>query len=166
MKCEINLTKTLSKTKKSNKSFFLIIILLFIIISCSGDDSDSDEPITTTETPEVIFKFEAGDYDISWDGSPFKTKLVKEDENTLTGRFCLNNSISNCNDTGPIIITRDENTITFKFSDIICRIVATDLPGEFNGNGAITEDNQYRFVVNGEDCSREYTNSIVTFIKI
>lgn len=154
--------------KNVAKALFLIMIVSFITISCNSKDDDNSPAIITDDVVVVedpIFEFEAGNYDISWEGSPFKTTLTKVDENTLTGSFCLNNSINNCEDIGPITITRDENNITFKFNDTACRI-SEDLPGDFNGSGTITSNNVYSVSVSGEDCKRTYTNNRVIFTKI
>ena len=140
---------------------FLIITVSFLSVNCKNINKTSK--IITLDTS---FKFEAGDYNISWEGSPFKTTLTKIDAHTLTGRFCVNNYIDKCKDIGPITITRHENNVIFKFSDIKCRIKATNLPGEFIGNGTITKDNEYHFIVNGEDCKRTYTGKTVILTKI
>ena len=147
--------------KNSIKTLFLFLTLSFVFINCNSNDDAASEDDDTSET---LFKFEAGDYDISWAGAPFKTTLTKTDENTLTGVFCVNNSIDNCQDIGPITIIRSENTATFHFSDVVCKI-SEDVPGDFNGTGTITNDNTYRFLVNGEDCKRTYTNNSVIFTK-
>jgi len=155
-----------------------LIAFLFCTLSCFACTEEEEEIKKEDVMDEDVmdkdkvdedkeFKFEAGDYNISWEGWGFKTSLTATDSVTLTGRFCKNNSIDNCEDIGPITITRtdDENTVTFEFNDEDCRL-NTGEPGPFSGNGTITEDNTYSFSVNGQDCQSVYTNNRVIFSKI
>jgi len=159
--------------KRSIKTLLLILTFSFLIFSFNSINKNQvtsqPEPDTRTET---LLKFEAGNYNISWNNKyTFKTSLTKLDENTLSGNFCINNKIENCKVLGPITITRDGNNLIFKFFDNISR-VSVDRPGEFDGSGTQTKDNEYSFLVNGEDGSgdngtiRTYTNNRVILTKI
>lgn len=152
--------------KKAIKTFFLIITLSLVTSSCSSDSNSDDSDSKTPKAPEEVLKFEAGDYDILWDDRPFKTTLTKTNDDTLTGRFCANISANTCDDVGPITITRDKNRVFFKFSDNKCRIASSGLPGEFMGNGTINKDNEYIFLINGQDCTGEQKNVPLKLTKI
>lgn len=144
----------------------IALLSLIVIFSFLSMNSKNIKKASKIKAPKTSLKFEEGDYTILWEGAPFKTSLTKVNKNTLTGRFCVNNSIKECKDIGPIIIKRYENNVIFKFSDIKCRVKTTNLPGEFKGNGTIFKDNEYHFIVNGKDCKRTYKNKNVVFIKI
>lgn len=161
--------------KKLIKNALLIFTLSLLTYSCDNEDDEKEitNPVVivdneNSDDQDIVFKFEEGDYNISWEGTPYKTTLTKKDENTLTGQFCLNNSIDNCQEIGPITITRTENTniAVFEFQDTKCRISA-DVPGQFDGNGTITRDNIYSFSVDGDDCLEDlYVNNRVILTKI
>ncbi len=152
--------------KKVIHFFFLIVALFTFTTSCNDDDDNktTETPTTNTppETPVTSFKFEAGNYDVSWAGHPFKAQLDKTNENTLSGIFCVNNNIENCKNIGPIVITKNGNDVIFKFNDLECKI-SDDRPGDFDGTGTITKDNVYELNVNGEDCVQKYENNKVVF---
>ena len=158
--------------KKLIKNALLIFTLSILIYSCDNGDDEKDTLNSAivvdenTDDQDIVFKFEQGDYNISWEGTSYKTTLTKQGDNILTGQFCLNNSINNCEEIGPITITRTENSVAFDFQDTKCRI-SPDVPGQFDGNGTITRDNIYSFSVSGDDCTDNvYSNHRVIFTKI